>query len=155
MGLVPKHSPKIEAGTDEPDLITYPVGNERGLRVVEDDALLTIDPARLADDASDDGIEAEHGDSVHKDHFRSIEVLALPREDVNELCNLGREGRARRDDCRPFCLAVRNGTGFRAREEVVELGVGHCEQLCGIVGHCDSLLLGYENSEQEGRLDNW
>ncbi|KAJ6081424.1 hypothetical protein N7499_006298 [Penicillium canescens] len=154
MGLVPEHSPKIEAGTNEADLIAYPVGNEGGLRVVEDDAFLTINPARLADDASEDGIEAEHGDFIHKHHFLCIEDLALPGEDVNELGDLGREGGARRDDCRPFRIAVRNGAGFDALEEVVELGVGHCQQPCDIVGHCDFLLLGYESSEQEGKLDN-
>jgi hypothetical protein len=94
VGLVPEHSPEIEARRDEADLIAYPVRNEGGLRVVEDDAFLAIDPARLADDASEDGIKAEHGD-------------------VNELGDLGREGGARRDDYRPFPLAVRNGAGLR------------------------------------------
>lgn len=127
VGLLPEHSPEIEAGRDEADLIAYPVGNEGGLRVVENDAFLSIDPARLADDASDDGIEAEHGDFVHEDHLLCIEDLALPGEDVNELGDLGREGGARRDDYRSFRIAVRNVAGFDAREEVVELGVGHCQ----------------------------
>jgi len=136
VGLVPEHSPEIEARRDEADLIAYPVRNEGGLRVVEDDAFLAIGPARLADDASEDGIEAEHGDLVHEHHLLCIEDLALPGEDVDELGDLGREGGARRDDYRPCPLAVRNGAGFDAREEVAELGFGHGEQLCDMVGHC-------------------
>lgn len=152
MGLVPEHSPKIEAATDEADLIAYPVSYEGGLRVVEDDTFLTIDPARLTDDASENGIETEHGDFVHKDHLLCIEDLALPGKDVNELGDLGRDGGARRDDCRPFRIAVRNGAGFDALEEVIELGMGHCQQLCNVIGHCDSFLLGYETSD---RKEDW
>jgi hypothetical protein len=139
VGLVPEHPSKIEARRDEADLIAYPVRNVGGLRVVEDDALLAIDPARLEVDASDDGIDAEHGDLVHEDLLLCIEDLALPGEDVNELCDLGREDGARREDCRPLPLAVRNGAGFGAREDGAELGLGHGEQLCDIVGHCGSL----------------
>ena len=152
-GFVPEHPPKIEAGRDEADLIAYPVGNEGGLRVVEDNAFLSIDPARLADDASEDGIDAEHGDLVHKGHLLCVEDLALPGEDIDELGDLGRKRGARRDDYRPFRLAVRNVAGFGACEEVVEVGLGHCQQFCDSVGHCDSLLLGYESSERKiGRL---
>jgi len=71
------------------DLIVYLVRNDEGLRVVEDDTFLAIDLARLADDASEDGIEAEHGDLVHEDHLLYIEDLALPGEHVNELGDLG------------------------------------------------------------------
>ena len=139
MVLLPEHSAEIEARRDEADLVAYPMRNRRGLRVVEDDAFLAIDPARLADDVSEDGIKAEHSDFVHKRHLLGIEDLALPGEDVDELGDLRREGRARRNDCRAFPLAVWNGAGFDAREEVAELGFAHDEQLFDIERHCGFL----------------
>ena len=154
-GLVPEHYPEIETGTDEADLVAYPVRNDGGLRVVEDDAFLAVEPARLTNDAGKDSIEAEDADLVREEHLLCVEDLALPGEDVDELGDLGRVGGARRDDRRPLRVAVWNGPGFDAREEMVELGLGHRQQLCDIVGHCGSPLQGYESFEQEGRLDNW
>src|SRR5947207_2798315 len=136
--LVPKHYPKIEAGPDEADLVAYPMRNQGGVRVVEDDAFFAVDPARLALDAGKDGIEAEDGDLVHEGHIMYVEDLALPREDVDEFGNLGRVAGARRDDRRPLRFAVWNGPGFDAREKMVELSLGHRQQFCDIVGHCSS-----------------
>jgi hypothetical protein len=154
-GLFPARSPEIEAGTDEADLVAYPMRKEGGLRVVEDDAFLAVDQARPTHDTGKDGIEPEDGDLVRENHLLCVEDLALPGEDVNELGDLGRVGGARREDRRPLRLAVWNGPGFDAHEEIVELGLGHRQQLCDIVGHCGSPLQGYESFEQEGRLDNW
>ena len=134
-GLVPEDAAEVEAGADEADLVADPVGDEGGVGVVEDDALLAVDPAGLAGDAGDDGAQAEDGDAVAQDHVLGVEDLALPGEDADEASDGGRGGRAGRDDGRAVADAVGHRPGLDAREELVELGRGHRQQRGDVVDH--------------------
>ena len=64
--FVSDRSPEIESGTDKADLIAYSVRKEGGLRVIEDNAFLAVDPAQPVHNADKDCIEAEDGDLVHR-----------------------------------------------------------------------------------------
>src|SRR5215468_9416300 len=62
--LGPVDLTEIEIGTDQADLVPYPMRDQRGLRVVEHDAFLAVEPARTLVDLGDDRFEAERPDAV-------------------------------------------------------------------------------------------
>jgi hypothetical protein len=56
------------------------VREERGLGVVEDDALFAVEPARVLVDLGDDRVEAGRENPVSQRAFFRVEVFALPGE---------------------------------------------------------------------------
>src|ERR671923_1087239 len=82
---LPVDEPEVEARRDLADLVADPVCDQRGLRVVEDDRLLAVQPARLLVDLGPHRLEAEGADLVQQLPFLGVEDLALPDEQVGEL----------------------------------------------------------------------
>src|SRR4029077_2054954 len=62
--LGPVHLAEIKARADEADLVANVVRHERRLGVVEDDALLVVEPARRLVDLGDDRLDAEGEEAV-------------------------------------------------------------------------------------------
>src|SRR5579859_66914 len=106
--------------------------NNGGLRVVEDNAFLVVDQTRLTNNSGKDGIEAKDGNLVHDNHFRCIKDLALPCEGVDKLGDFGCELGARWQNDSSLPLPIRNGSSFGALVELIELDLGHLQQLCDI-----------------------
>ncbi len=104
--LVPVDLAQVHTGADEPDLVTDPVGEERRVGIVEDDALLAVEPARALVDAGDDRVQPERQDAVAQDALLRVEGLALPREVVDEAGEVVRVRRAGGDDRRALRLPV-------------------------------------------------
>ena len=63
LSSLPVHEPEVDARRDLADLVAHPLREERRLRVVEDDRLLAVEPARLLVDLRPHGIEAERAGS--------------------------------------------------------------------------------------------
>src|SRR5690349_10719582 len=53
--LAPVHLAQVEIRRDQPDLIADPLGDQRGVGVVQHDALLAIEPARALVHLGNDG----------------------------------------------------------------------------------------------------
>src|SRR5215210_2974299 len=82
---LPEDEPEVEAGRDLADLVADPLGHERGLRVVEDDRLLAVEPALLLVDLRPDRLQPEGEDLVAELALLAVEHLALPRQEVDEV----------------------------------------------------------------------
>src|SRR5215813_3090834 len=123
--FLPVHFAEIQLRTDLTDLVANPLRDGRRLRVVEDDALLAVEPARSFVDFGDDRVEVERRNAIAQDTVRAVERLALPDEQADELRDLEAVVRARRDDCGPFGGAVRNRTRLAGFEQIVELSLRH------------------------------
>src|SRR5262249_27577412 len=93
--FVPVDLPQIQPGPDLADLIANPARDQGGLGIIENDALLAIQPARRLVDLGNDRVEAEKENAISQHAVFRVESFALPREVVNELGDLLRIGRAR------------------------------------------------------------
>src|SRR5664280_2386962 len=100
----------MAGGVDEPDLIPDFSREEGGLRVIEHDALLSVEPARRVIDTGDHRLDAYRGELV--DQRRAAaggiggEHLALPREVVDEAGDQAGPKRAGPDDGFAFGIAL-------------------------------------------------
>src|SRR6266404_72897 len=137
--LTPVDLSQIEPRTDQADLVPYPVRHQRGLGVVEDNALLAVEPAGALVHLGDDGLEAERQNSVLKRAALGVEDFPLPAKVIDDLCDRLRILGPRRDDGRAGGRAVRNVPRRARTKEVIELGLGHRQQLCYVVCHCHLL----------------
>src|SRR6516225_3138831 len=115
------HFAKIEALADLSNLIAKPAGDQRGLRVVEHDALFAVKQAGPLVDPGDDRIEPQERYSVGEDALFRVEGLSLPSEDADEFSQLGAEPGPGRDDGSALRFSIRNRTGRAAGVESVEL----------------------------------
>src|SRR5512132_1320966 len=73
-----EHLTKVGAAGDLADLVPDPVGDQRRARIVEHDALLAVDPARILVDLGPDQPEPEWGHAVAQTVVARVEHLALP-----------------------------------------------------------------------------
>src|SRR5580704_16016489 len=89
--LVPINPAQIEARTNQPDFVTNPVGNQRGFRIIKNNAFLVVEPTGAFVDFGNDGVEADRKNSVPQHSFLRIKRLALPYKQTDELCDLGAE----------------------------------------------------------------
>lgn len=102
---------QIEALPYLSNLVAKPAGDQRGLRVVENDALFSVKQTGPLVDPGDDRIEAQERYPVGQDALFRVEGLALPSEDADEFSQLGAEPGSRGYDRGPLRLSVRNWTG--------------------------------------------
>src|SRR5664280_2241309 len=120
-------------GVDEPDFIPDLSRKEGGLRVIEHDALLSVEPARGVIDAGDHRLDADGGELV--DERRAVaggigsEHLALPREVVDEVGDQAGPKRAGPDDGFACGIALGNRAGRMGTEDLVEGGLGLTQQI--------------------------
>src|SRR5262245_21631290 len=133
--VAPVHPAKIQIRCNEADLVANPLSDERGLRIIEDDALLVVEQAGSFVDLSDDRVQAEHGNAIPQNAVRTVERLALPDEHADGVCELRCEDRAGCNNRRTLRRAVRNGSTLRFAEQIVELGLGQLEQARDINRH--------------------
>src|SRR5437667_888479 len=133
--LVPVHLAQIELRADQADLGTVPVRDHRGLRVVEDDALLAVEPARALVELGDNRLQAEGQDAVLERPARGVEHLSLPAEVIDDLRDRARVRGARRDDGSAVGGAVRHVACGTCAKQIIELGLGNRQQLLYVVCH--------------------
>src|SRR4029078_2807937 len=120
--LAPEDDAQIRAGRYLPDLVADALRDHRGLRVVEDDAFLAIDPAGRLVHLGDDRLDTGYEDPVLQGLALRIEHLALPPEQVDGLGDVGRVLGAGRDDRSAIRLTARDVARGTAGEQVIELG---------------------------------
>src|SRR6185503_6738463 len=109
---------------DESRLIANHLGDHRRLRVVDDGALLVVDPARPVIDRRADQRQAQDRDPVDETAPVRVEPLALPGEPVGQLGD-DPAGRRAVEDIRGAAYVARRQLAGGARAEyVVELVVG-------------------------------
>src|SRR5262245_26117803 len=75
----PGHLAQVQARRDLPDLVADLAGDERGLGVIQDDALLLVEPARRLVDLRPDRLHVEDADSIDQLPLLAVEHLPLPR----------------------------------------------------------------------------
>src|SRR5215472_6885140 len=114
--LVPVHLAQVQAWADLANLVANPMRDERGLRVVENDALLAVQPARPHVHLGDDGVEPEREDPVPEHALLGVEDLALPGEMVDERRNVQGVRCAGSDDRGAIGLTIGDLTGLALRE---------------------------------------
>src|SRR5436853_2918053 len=85
LALPPEHDAKVDAGAHFPDLVADVAGRLRRLGVVEDDALLAVDPARFLVDLGPDALHVERRDLVLQVLGGGAEDLPLPGDEVRGL----------------------------------------------------------------------
>src|SRR5438046_1286166 len=76
---------EISAWHDFANLIADPMRQQRRLRVIEDDALLLVHPARTLVDLRDDRVQSEGQNFVSQHAFAGIKNFSLPRKMVYEI----------------------------------------------------------------------
>src|SRR5579859_7156772 len=86
------------AAADLANFVADLVGDERGLRVVQDDGWLCVEPAWRFVDASLDEVEAERADLVQQVALGAVDVFALPGEPAGEPQDWQLQVGTRRDD---------------------------------------------------------
>ena len=74
-GSAAEYLAEIKARLDHPDLVADPAGHQRGLRIVEHDAFLAVEPALALVDASDDGGDAERQNLVLENPAFASKIL--------------------------------------------------------------------------------
>src|SRR5829696_8698311 len=125
---LPEDEPQVEMGRDLADLVPNPLRDERGVRVVEDDRLLAVEPARLLVDLRANRFQTERADLVLQLAFLPIEDLALPRHEVGDLRRRAGDGVIFRPDQNlSVGFAVGNLARRAAAEELIELGPRHAD----------------------------
>src|SRR6185295_3654351 len=112
-----------------------PLRHHRGLGVVDDDALLVVEPARPLVNLGDDRVDAERQDAVAQGPAGGIEYLALPGEDVDQLGDVIAELRAWRHDGGAVGLAIGNRAGLLRTEQRVQFGLRLGEKLFDDLAH--------------------
>src|SRR5664280_3228706 len=123
----------MAGGVDEPDLIPDFSREEGGLRVIEHDALLSVEPARRVIDTGDPRLDSDRGELV--DQRRAAaggiggEHLALPREVVDEAGDQAGPKRAGPDDGFACGIALGNRAGRMGTEDLVEREWGLTKQI--------------------------
>src|SRR2546425_11856504 len=127
--LVPIDFAEVQMRLDLTDFITNPVRQERSLGVVQDDALLTIEPTWPFVHLGDDGVESKRQDPVFESPFLGIEDFALPRKMADELSDILSIGRARGNDRGALPLAIRNISWRAVGKKLIQLRLWHREQL--------------------------
>src|SRR5688572_17584888 len=133
--LVPVDLAEIDVRRDQADLVADPLRHHRGLGVVEDDALLVVEPARRLVDLGDDRVDTEWQDAVAQGAGLGVEHLALPGEDVDQLGDVVAEFVAGRDDRGAVGLSVRDRAGFVRAEQGIQLGLRLGQQLLNDLAH--------------------
>src|SRR4051812_18921406 len=83
-GFPAKHLAKVEAGLDHADLVADPPRHQRGLRIIENDAFLAVEPALALVDLGDDRGDAEWQDLVLQQPGLGVKDFALPSEMIDE-----------------------------------------------------------------------
>src|SRR5262249_39708915 len=111
LASLPEHDAKVELGRHLSDLIADPVGNDRGLRVVEHDAFLAVDPAGCSVDLGRDCRYARWKHKVAQLAALGIEDLAFPEELVRHPGDDILDRRAGSEEHRAVCLAFRGRPG--------------------------------------------
>src|SRR5689334_13098984 len=134
-GLVPIGEAEIDVRRDEADLVADPMSHDRGYRVVEDDALLAVQPARRLVDLGGDGMNAEGQDAVEQGAAPRIEHFALPGEDAHQPGDIVVEPGPRRHDQRAVGGSVRDWPCFMRTEDRIELRLRLGEQLLNDFAH--------------------
>src|SRR5262245_52206460 len=133
--VVPVHAAEIQLRRDEANLVANPLGHERRLRVVENDAFLFVEQAGPLVDLGDDRVHTKRADPIPQHAVRAVERFALPHEQADSLRELGGEDRARRDDRRSLCRTVGNRPALGFAEQIVELLLRQFEECGDIDGH--------------------
>src|SRR5260370_31594706 len=88
------------------DLIANHRRDERGLGVIEDDALLAVEPALVFADLRFDPQATERGDAVDQPALGGVKVFALPKEPADEPGDEPVGNRGRANDRGAAALAV-------------------------------------------------
>ena len=107
----------------------------RSIRVVKDNALLVIEPARGFVDFGNDRADSKDSDSIPQDTFGPVKGLSLPAKYVDEFRDFLTELGAGRNNRRSFGRTIRDVTGRALGEEIVKISVRHLQQLRHIVCH--------------------
>src|SRR5207248_3219981 len=134
-GSAAEHLAQIEAGLDHPNLIANPSGDQRRLRIVENDAFLAVEPALALVDLGDDSGDAERQDLVLEQAGFGVEYLALPGKMVDEPGDLRREPGSGGDDRGALSFAIGNVTDRAAGEQLVQLRLRHSQKLLNVIRH--------------------
>src|SRR5918992_4210912 len=131
----PEDEPEVEAGRDLADLVPDAAREERRLRVVEDDRLLLVEPARLLVDLRPHRPQAERADLVLELALAAVEDLALPGDELQDLRRGEGDTRPGRDEHPPVRVAVADLARGALAEELLELALGHAQQVVEIGRH--------------------
>ena len=75
---VPVDAAEVRVRRDQPELVPHVLGDDRGLRIVEDDARLAVHEARALADLRHDRLDAEGGNAIPQRLVLRVEGLALP-----------------------------------------------------------------------------
>src|SRR5579884_455258 len=78
--LRPIDHAQVYIGCYQPYFVAYPVCDDRGLGIIQNDAIFLIEPARRDVHFRDDGIEAERRYAIGQHAVRTVERLALRSE---------------------------------------------------------------------------
>src|SRR6266404_1226413 len=123
--LCPVDLAEVDPGADQADLVAYPVRDEGSLRVVQNDALLAVEPAWGLVDLGDDRLYAERQNAVLERAALGVEDFPLPAKVIDDLCDRLTVFGSRCDDRRAGGGAVRNVARRARTEQIVELALGH------------------------------
>src|SRR6266513_1393682 len=127
--LAPIDDPEENPRRDFADLVPDPFRDQRCLGIIENDARLLVEPAVRLVDLRDDRLVAERQDFVFQRSRDRIEHFSLPGKEGNKPRDVVGNVRARLDDGGAFAFAFRDLTRGTLAKEIVELFVGHVEEL--------------------------
>jgi hypothetical protein len=147
--LTPIDASEIKIVVDQTNLIANPTRDQRGLRIVEDDAFLLIEPAWSFVDFGDDCVEAEVSDAIPEYAIRGVKSLSLPCEEVYEVRDFIAELCTVSYNCGAPGLSIRDVADGAVAEEFVELNVGQVEKFLNGVSHTVALLFTVQTWERE------
>ena len=135
LGPLPEDEAEVDAGRDLADLVPDPLRDNRRVRVVEDDRLLLVEPARLLVDLGANRLDAERADLVQQLALPAVEHLSLPADQVDEPRDRPDELGAGRQQHGAVRLAVGDLAGGASPEELVELVRRHRLELGSVDRH--------------------
>src|SRR5262245_33803923 len=133
--LAQVHFTEVQPRSNETHFVTELVRHERGLGVVEDDALLVVLPTWALVNLGTDRMESERRHPILQEPLLRIEDFALPGEITEAFGDFLCADRAGCDDAGPVRLAAGNLPGWAVREQLIQLLRGHLEQFLNIQAH--------------------
>src|SRR5262249_49508884 len=124
-----KYLAEIQPRSYFPDFIAHRSRNERSLRVINDDALLSIEPARTLEHLGANCSNTKRGDAIDQTTAGTVNDLPLPYkpsyEPGDNLCGPS----AWKNNSRPGRVAVRSLTCRAFREEVIQFQLRHLQKI--------------------------
>src|SRR5206468_5741028 len=132
---------EVSVRRDFANLVTDPVCYQRSLRIVENNALFIVQPARAFVHFGDDRVEPKGQNLISQSSLCWIEDLSLPRKITYEIGHVLCVSRSRCDDRRAFGLAIWDFANWTLSEQIVELRLRHFQHFWNCNCHVFSFRL--------------